>query len=59
MKSILKLDYTIESPEERRELVAKILEENPHPNEKYLEILADYLILCMEKQDLQMKFLFC
>lgn len=51
MKSILKLDYTIESPEERRELVAKILEENPHPNEKYLEILADYLILCMEKQE--------
>jgi len=27
------------------------LEENPEPNEKYLEILADYLILCMEKQE--------
>ena len=29
----------------------KILEENPEPNEKYLEILANYLILCMEKQE--------
>ena len=32
-------------------LVEKILSENPEPNEKYLEILADYLILCMEKQE--------
>ena len=32
-------------------MVQKILEENPEPNEKYLEILADYLILCMEKQE--------
>ena len=31
--------------------IEKILEENPEPNEKYLEILADYLILCMEKQE--------
>ena len=29
----------------------KVLEENPEPNDKYLEILADYLILCMEKQE--------
>lgn len=46
-----KLDYTIQSPEERNELVKKILEENPEPNSKYLEILGDYLILCMEKQE--------
>ena len=25
--------------------------ETPEPTEKYLEILADYLILCMEKQE--------
>ena len=25
--------------------------ETPNPTEKYLEILADYLILCMEKQE--------
>ena len=48
---IIKLDYTLESPEERVALVDKILAENPDPNEKYLEILADYLILCMEKQE--------
>ena len=27
------------------------MSENPNPNDKYLEILADYLILCMEKQE--------
>ena len=48
---IIKLDYTLESPEERNELVKQILAENPDPNEKYLEVLADYLILCMEKQE--------
>ncbi len=49
--SLIKLDYSLETPEERNELVKKILEDNPEPNEKYLEILADYLILCMEKQE--------
>ena len=48
---MIRLDYSLQSPEERNELVKKILEENPEPNEKYLEILADYLVLCMEKQE--------
>ena len=48
---MIKLVYSLQTPEERSELVKKILEENPEPNEKYLEILADYLILCMEKQE--------
>ena len=48
---MIKLDYSLESPEERNELVKKILEENPNPSPKYLEILADYLVLCMEKQE--------
>ena len=48
---MIKLDYTLNTPEERKQLVEKILEENPNPNEKYLEILADYLVLCMEKQE--------
>ena len=52
---MIKLDYTLASPEERNELVKKILEENPHPNEKYLEILADYLILAMEKEEKKTK----
>ena len=49
--SIIKLDYTIESPQERNELVKKVLEETSNPNSQYLEALADYLILCMEKQE--------
>ena len=48
---MIKLDYTLESPEERVALVQDYLDENPEPNSKYLEILADYLILCMEKQE--------
>ena len=48
---MIKLDYTLENPEDRNELVKQILEENPDPGEKYLEILSDYLILCMEKQE--------
>lgn len=46
-----KLDYTLESPEERKQLVEKILEECPDPSPQYLETLADYLVLCMEKQE--------
>ena len=50
-KVSIKLDYTIQSPEERKELVEKILEENPNPTPRYLEIMADYLVLAMEKQE--------
>jgi hypothetical protein len=32
-------------------LVEKILEECPNPTSQYLETLADYLVLCMEKQE--------
>ena len=48
---MLKLDYSLQTPEERNELVQKILDENPDPPDRYLEILADYLVLCMEKQE--------
>lgn len=48
---MIKLDYSIESPEERKKLVEQILEENPEPNEAYLQTLADYIIFCMEKQE--------
>lgn len=49
--SKLKLDYTLESPEDRNELVKKILEETPNPTSNYLESLADYLVLCIEKKE--------
>ena len=48
---MIKLDYTLNSPQERLELVKKILEETPNPTSSYLEILADYLIFCMEKEE--------
>ena len=50
---MIKLDYKLEAPEERVELVNEILStaNEDDLNEKYLEILADYLILCMEKQE--------
>ena len=48
---MIKLDYTIESPEERKALVEKIIAETPDITPAYLEVLADYLVLCMEKQE--------
>ena len=48
---MIKLDYSLQTPEERNELVKQILAEDPNPGEKYMEVLADYLILCMEKQE--------
>lgn len=44
----MKLDYSLQSPEERLELVNEILKENPNSN---LETLANYLIFCMEKEE--------
>ena len=48
---MIKLDYSLETPEERKALVEQILEEVEDPSPQYLEILANYLILCMEKQE--------
>ncbi len=48
---MIKLDYTIESPEERKALVEQIIAETPDITPAYLEILADYLVMCMEKQE--------
>lgn len=47
----MKLDYTIEDPQERKTLVEQILSETPNPTPQYLEALSDYLVLCMEKQE--------
>lgn len=55
MNLIIKLDYTIESPEERNKLVIEILadleQNNIIPTSQYLESLANYLILSVEKQE--------
>ena len=46
-----KLDYTIKSYADRLKLVEEILEENPNPNEAYLELMGDYLINAIEKEE--------
>lgn len=55
----MNLDYTLESPEERKKLVEDILkdleEKNITPTEAYLESLADYLIIGLEKQEKRQK----
>ena len=33
---MIKLDYSLQTPEERNKLVEQILAENEEPNEKYL-----------------------
>ena len=52
---MIKLDYSLETPEERNQLVQQILDEPRDEDDAlkpgYLEVLADYLILCMEKQE--------
>ena len=50
---MLKLDYSLETPEERNKLVADIIEDMDEDdlNPGYLDVLADYLFLCMEKQE--------
>ena len=53
----LKLDYTLETPEERNELVKKIIESSPPEKltKRYLEILADYIIFAMTKEQKRSK----
>ena len=46
------LDYSLEEPEDRVELVKKIVENTPPQklNNRYLQILADYVIFAMTKK---------
>ena len=37
----MKLDYDVQTLEERKKIVDQILQENPNPSPAYLEILAD------------------
>lgn len=48
-----KLDYTIQSPQERNELVKRIINETPRDKltPKYLEILSDYIVFAMDKEE--------
>ena len=52
-KTPRKLDYTIESPAKRAEFVNELLKDIPEENltEKYKEILTDYIIFAMTKEE--------
>ena len=53
----IKLDYTLKTSEERRALVNKIIKQTP-PNqltEKYIEILSNYMIFAMDKEEKKKK----
>ena len=50
MNTIIKLDYTLENPEERKALVEQIIAEYDSLSPAYLEILADYLVYSRDKQ---------
>ena len=53
VKTSKKLDYTLETPEERIAFVNEIINETPpgQLTDKYLEILANYVIFAMTKQE--------
>lgn len=53
----LKLDYSLETAAERNELVTKIIQQTPHEclTPKYLEILSDYIIFAMDKEERKQK----
>ena len=57
IKTSRKLDYTLSTPQERNELVKKIIDETP-PEQltpRYLEILTDYIIFAMDKEERKQK----
>ena len=56
-KNELKLDYTLQDPGARNELVKKIIEQTPPQRltPKYLQLLADYLVFAMDKEERKKK----
>lgn len=57
ISTVIKLDYTLTSPTERNELVKKIVANTPPEKltNRYLEILADYIIFAMDKEERKTK----
>lgn len=52
-ENYIKMDFSLETPEERNALVQKIIKETPPEKltNKYLEKLADYIVFAMDKQE--------
>ena len=53
IKPVRKLDYTLETPQERSKLVKLIVAETPPEQltNRYLEIVTDYIIFAMDKEE--------
>ena len=53
----IKMDFSLETPDERNELVKKIIKETPPERltNSYLEKLADYIIFAMDKEERKKK----
>ena len=53
----IKMDYSLETAEERNELVKKIIDSTPPKKltPRYLEKLADYIVLALDKKEKQEK----
>ena len=58
-KEIIKLDYSLKTPEERRDLVSKIINTAPSSQltNKYLEILSDYILDALPKEEKKEKYI--
>ncbi len=57
METKTKLDYTLQTPEERKALVEQIVKQTPpaQMTDKYMEILSDYIIFAMDKEEKKKK----
>lgn len=57
IKPAIKLDYSLETPQERNELVKKIIAQTPPEKltNRYIEILTDYIIFAMDKEERKKK----
>ena len=57
IKPTRRLDYSLETPQERNELVKKIIDETPPEQltSRYIEILTDYIIFAMDKEERKRK----
>ena len=57
METKIKLDYTLQTPEERKALVEQIVKQTPpaQMTDKYMEILSDYIIFAMNKEEKKKK----
>ena len=55
--SYIKMDFSLETPEERNELVKKIIADTPPEKltQKYVEKLADYIVFAMDKEEQKTK----